>query len=86
VMMIPIPERGLFKGVSGEDAARAVPGGTEVRITAKLDQLVEPLPEAGSYLGFVFARGRSARDAELAVRNAHRELTFELARELTVNR
>jgi len=86
VMMIPIPERGLFKGVSGEDAARAVPGVTEVRITAKLDQLVEPLPEAGSYLGFVFARGRSARDAELAVRNAHRELTFELARELTVNR
>ena len=58
-MMIPIPARGMCKGVDGEDAARAVPGVTEIRITAKPDQLLEPLPEAGSYLGFIFARGAS---------------------------
>ena len=29
VMMIPIPGRGMYKGVAGEDEARAVPGVTE---------------------------------------------------------
>src|SRR4029453_9454159 len=54
VMMIPIPRRGLLKRVEGEDAARAVPAIEDVTITAKPDQLLEPLPEAGSYLGFIF--------------------------------
>jgi hypothetical protein len=48
----------------------------DVLITAKPDQLLEPLPEAGSYLGFIFARAPLARDAEAAVREAHRRLTF----------
>ena len=84
VMMIPIPSRGMYKGVKGEAEARAVPGITDVRITAKVGQLLETLPEAGSYLGFIFAKAALARDAEVAVRNAHRELTFEIARELRV--
>ena len=83
-MMIPIPARGLLKGVSGEDAARTVPGVTDVRITAKIGQLLEPLPEAGSYLGFIFARGTTGRDAETAVRDAHGFLTFDIAREIGV--
>jgi biotin carboxylase len=86
VMMIPIPARGLLKGVTGEAEARRVAGVTDVRITAKLGQLLEPLPEAGSYLGFIFARGGTAADAERAVREAHGKLTFEVARELIVNR
>jgi hypothetical protein len=86
VMMIPIPGRGMFKGVSGEDAARAVPGVIDLRITAKIGQLLEPLPEAGSYLGFIFARTAAAGDAERAVREAHARLTFEMASEITVNR
>jgi biotin carboxylase len=85
VMMIPIPARGTLKSVSGEEAARAVRGVTEVRITAKLGQLLEPLPEAGSYLGFIFARGDTAAIAERAVRDAHHQLTVEIAREITVN-
>ena len=40
--------------MSGE--ARARPARRGRRITAKPDQLLEPLPEAGSYLGFIFAR------------------------------
>ena len=55
VMMIPIPTRSVFKGVAGDDEALAVAGVEEVRITAKLDQLLEPLPEGDSYLGFIFA-------------------------------
>ena len=84
VMMIPIPQRGMFKGVSGEAAARAVPGVTAVEITAKDGQLLEPLPEAGSYLGFVFARGARPEDAEASVRDAHGRLEFSIAREVVV--
>jgi hypothetical protein len=78
VMMIPIPRRGLLKKVEGEDRAREVEGVEDVRITAKRDQLLEPLPEAGSYLGFIFARAASARGAEAAVREAHRRLSFTI--------
>jgi biotin carboxylase len=84
VMMIPIGQRGLFKGVSGEDEARRVPGITDVTVTAKIGQLLEPLPEAGSYLGFVFARADSAAEAEAAVRAAHGALRFAIAKELPV--
>jgi hypothetical protein len=74
----------MYKGVTGESEARAVPGVTEVRITAKLGQLLETLPEAGSYLGFIFARGATPPDAEVAVRAAHQKLRFAISKELTV--
>ena len=76
VMMIPIPRRGILRSVAGEDRAREVPHVEDVRITAKQDQLLEPLPEAGSYLGFVFARAPLPTEAEAAVREAHRRLVF----------
>jgi biotin carboxylase len=78
VMMIPIPKRGLLKEIRGEDEARAVPYVEDVVITAKPDQLLEPLPEAGSYLGFIFARGATPDVAEAAVRDAHSRLTFSV--------
>ncbi len=84
VMMIPISRRGLLKGIRGEEEARAVPGVFDIRITAKLDQLLEPLPEAGSYLGFIFAQGETAADAEHSVRGAHRRLSFEIERDIAV--
>jgi biotin carboxylase len=82
VMMIPIPQRGTFRGVSGEDRARELAG--EVHITAKRGQAIEPLPEAGSYLGFIFAHGDSPDDAEAAVRSAHRHLDFDIAKPIVV--
>ena len=85
VMMIPIPSRGIYKGVDGEADARAVPGVTEIRITAKTGQLLETLPEAGSYLGFIFAKGETPHTAEAAVRNAHARLTFTISKEFTVH-
>jgi biotin carboxylase len=84
VMMIPIPRRGILKGVEGEIGARAVAGVTDVRITAKPDQLLEQLPEAGIDLGFIFARSDTSQGAEAAVRAAHQQLTFDIAREITV--
>jgi hypothetical protein len=78
VMMIPIPRRGLYQSVEGVDAARAVPLIEDVVITAKQGQLIEPLPEGKSYLGFLFARAgaTSAAAVEQALRRAHGCLRF----------
>jgi biotin carboxylase len=86
VMMIPIPKRGIFKGVVGEAAARGVPYIEDVRITAKPDQLIEPLPEGDSYLGFIFARAPEAETVAGALRRAHKRLTFEIDPPLPVIR
>ncbi|HZT77744.1 MAG TPA: ATP-grasp domain-containing protein [Vicinamibacterales bacterium] len=84
VMMIPIPKRGHLRGVDGLAAARAVPGVDDIRITAKPDQLLLPLPEGASYLGFIFARGTSADAVVHALRIAHDALEFHIDPELKV--
>jgi ATP-grasp domain-containing protein/L-aminoacid ligase-like protein len=84
VMMIPIPKRGIYRGASGIDEARAVPGIVDLRLTAKLDQLLVPLPEGASYLGFIFARAGRAADVEFALRTAHARLAFTIAPEMRV--
>jgi biotin carboxylase len=78
VMMIPIPRRGILRRVSGLDHARAVPGVADVRITAKIDQRLLPLPEGASYLGFVFARADQPAEVERALHCAHRFLAFTI--------
>jgi biotin carboxylase len=84
VMMIPIPRRGVFRHALGVDEARRLPGIHEIRITAKADQVLVPLPEGRSYLGFIFARAERAGDAERAVRRAHDELAFVIDPEVRV--
>jgi hypothetical protein len=79
VMMIPIPRGGLYRAVEGVEQAEAVAGIEEVAITAKDGQLLIPLPEGSSYLGFLFARADSAAEVEAALRKAHGELRFEIA-------
>src|SRR6267142_301364 len=56
VMMIPVPKSGILEGVFGEDAARSIPGITELSITARLHDAIAAWPEGSSYLGFLFAR------------------------------
>ena len=84
VMMIPIPRRGILRGVDGGEAARDVPHVDDVRITAKMDQLLVPLPEGASYLGFIFARAERPADVETALRAAHARLRFAIDPELPV--
>ncbi len=74
VMMIPIPASGIFQGVDGLDAARAVPHLTGVEITAHPGQLVAPPPEGAAYLGFLFSRAATPQQAEAALRRAHAAL------------
>jgi hypothetical protein len=76
VLMIPIPRDGVYRRVEGIAAAAAVEGVDEIRITAKPDQRLVPLPEGASYLGFIFARGAVPEEVEHALRAAHDALGF----------
>jgi formate-dependent phosphoribosylglycinamide formyltransferase (GAR transformylase) len=84
VMMIPIPRRGILKRVEGVDAASLVEGVEDITITAKIDQLLLPLPEGASYLGFIFARRASPDAAVAAVREAHARLSFDIEKQIAV--
>jgi biotin carboxylase len=78
VMMIPIPRRGIYRGLEGLAAAQSVRGVTGVAITVEPGQIVAPPPDGASYLGFIFARTASPADAEMALRIAHRRLRFDI--------
>jgi hypothetical protein len=84
VMMIPIPRRGILRGVEGVEAARDIEGVDDVRITAKPHQLLVPLPEGASYLGFIFARAANVDAVRDALAAAHGRLTFVIDSELPV--
>ena len=78
VMMIPIPEGGILKGITGLAEAEAVPLIDRIEITAKINYPLVPLPEGESYLGFIFASGDEPDQVEAALREAHSKLQFEL--------
>ena len=86
VMMIPVPARGIFGGATGLAAAFAVPGVSDIRITAQPGQLVAPPPVGSGYLGFIFARAATPQAAEAALRAAHAELALEIRPNLPVVR
>jgi hypothetical protein len=83
-MMIPIRLAGVYRGVRGTEDALQVPGIEDVVITAKEGQPLARLPEAASYLGFLFARSSSADAVETALRRAHSCLDFEVSMALPV--
>jgi biotin carboxylase len=84
VMMIPVPKSGVLESVSGEEAARSIPGITELSITARLHDAIAAWPEGSSYLGFLFARGNTSEEVELALRQAHQKLSFKITPSLPV--
>jgi biotin carboxylase len=78
VMMIPIPRRGIYRGLEGLAAAQSVPGISGVSITVEPGQVIAPPPDGASYLGFIFSRAASPADAETALRTAHGRLHFDI--------
>lgn len=78
VMMLPIPKGGILRGVAGVERAEAVPLVESVEITGRPGNLLVPLPEAGDYLGFIFARGGAPQEVEIALRRAHELLEFDI--------
>ncbi len=86
VMMIPVPASGIYRGAGGLEAARAVPGISDIRITALPGQVVAPPPEGSGYLGFIFSRAAAPQAAEAALRAAHAMLTIEIQTNLPLVR
>ena len=84
VMMIPIPRGGILEGVDGVEDARKIEGVSAVEITVQPGRKLVPLPEGGSYLGFIFARGASPAAVESALRTAHGKLRFRIVAALPV--
>ncbi len=84
VMMILVPTGGILEQVDGEDEARGVAGVTHLEITARLHDYVAAWPEGSSYLGFLFARGKTPSEVEASLREAHTKLNFKLTSRLPV--
>jgi hypothetical protein len=85
VMMVPIPGRGIYRRVEGIETAEMVPGVEEVHITAKPDQVLIPLPEGASYLGFIFARRGTSDEVVCALRAAYGKLNFVIEKEVAIS-
>ena len=79
VMMVPIPRAGVLRAWTGEAEARAVPGVTDVVISAVPGQVLQMLPEAASYLGFIFAEAADDHAVLTALTAAHAALHFTIA-------
>ena len=84
VMMIPIPRRGIYRGVRNLGSALEVPGITGIRITAQAGQIIAPPPDGASYLGFIFSLCANPAEAEMALRLAHATLRFDIQPEYKV--
>ncbi len=76
--MIPIPGRGILRGVEGKKEALAVPGVRSIDISIHAGGRVVPLPEGNRYLGFIFAKGDAPEEVEEALRRAHEHLHFRI--------
>jgi biotin carboxylase len=74
VMMLPIRAAGVLEKVSGQAEALAVEGVVGLEISISAGRRLVPLPEGDRYLGFVFARGPTPAEVELALRQAEAAL------------
>jgi len=78
VMMLPIRSAGVLDEVSGQERARAIEGVVGVEIAIAPGRPVIPLPEGDRYLGFLFARGSTAKVVEDVLRRAEACLEVRL--------
>ena len=78
VMMLPVPEGGLFQGFDGVEEAKKIPGVEDVVVTAKEGDMLTPLPEGAGYPGFIFAKGDEPGQVEQVLRKAHGRLRMRV--------
>ncbi len=84
VLMIPTPGAGVLRRVEGVMAASRIPGVREVSITVREGYELTPLPEGGTYLGFVFALGEDPAAVEDSLRRAREAIRVVVAPSLAV--
>jgi len=82
VLMLPVPRPGVLRAIGGVDLAASVPGVREVTITARVGDVMTPLPEGNRYLGFIFAAGQHPGEVVAALRQANAALRVEIALQL----
>ena len=84
VLMIPTPGAGVLRRIEGVMAASRIPGVREVSITVREGYELTPLPEGGTYLGFVFALGEGPAGVEDSLRRAREAIRVVVAPSLAV--
>ena len=84
VLMIPTPDAGTLRRVEGVLAAQQVPGIDDLTISVREGYELVPLPEGGTYLGFMFAHADTPEEVENALREAHDCLNIVIAPSLPV--
>ncbi len=84
VLMIPTPGAGTLRRVEGVLAAQQVPGIDDLMIWVREGYELVPLPEGGTYLGFMFAHAETPDEVESALREAHACLNIVIAPSLPV--
>ena len=84
VLMIPTPGAGTLRRVEGVLAAQHVPGIDDLVIAVREGYALTPLPEGGTYLGFMFAHADTPEEVESALREAHDHLDIVIAPSLPV--
>ena len=84
VLMIPTPGAGTLRRVEGVMAASRIPGICEVSVTVREGYELTPLPEGGTYLGFVFALGDDPAGVEASLRQARETIRVVVAPSLAV--
>ena len=78
----PYPRYG--ETVEGVMAASRIPGIREVSVTVREGYELTPLPEGGTYLGFVFALGDDPAGVEESLRRAREAIRVIVAPSLAV--
>ena len=78
VSMIPVPSPGVFAGIEGTADALEVDHITGIEVNRITGQVVAPLPDESTYLGFVFARAPTVDEVERALRTASRVLQVRI--------
>ena len=84
VLMIPTPGAGTLRRVEGVMEATRIPGVCEVSVTVREGYELTPLPEGGTYLGFVFALGDDPAGVEESLRRAQETVRAIVAPSLAV--
>ena len=68
--MLQVEKNGVLRSIQGLERAQSQANIDSINITLPIGQVVEALPEARSYLGFIFASSSNIRETEDALRRA----------------
>lgn len=74
VLMIPTPRAGVLRHINGEERIRELPHIRDIRLSVEPGQVIETLPWAAGYLGFIYSAAETPAKVEQALRLAHAQL------------